>query len=149
MSVCIQYGIKNTSIRVLLTIFPPRDYLHSVRRLKSSGDSPVSFNFKDRKSDSLVKFLFNSFAHIVYTQAQAATLDNLFSPRTGTEIPYVPLQHNMQFSPMFPYVPLQILYFPYKYCIFVWKIHCRAAKFGWFKPCRLFAHLVQKNFFWR
>jgi hypothetical protein len=60
---------KNTSIRVLLTIFPPRDYLHSVRRLKSSGDSPVSFNFKDRKSDSLVKFLFNSFTHIVYTQA--------------------------------------------------------------------------------
>ena len=60
---------KNTSIRVLLTIFPPRDYLHSVRRLKSYRDSPVSFNFKDRKSDSLVKFLFNSFAHIVYTQA--------------------------------------------------------------------------------
>jgi hypothetical protein len=54
---------------------------------------------------------------------RAATLDNLFSPRTGTEISYVPLQHNMQFSPMFPYVPLQILYFPYKYCIFVWKIH--------------------------
>jgi hypothetical protein len=61
---------------------------------------------------------------------RAATLDNLFSPRTGTEIPYVPLQHNMQFSPMFPYVPLQILYFPYKYCIFVWKIHCRKNFFG-------------------
>jgi hypothetical protein len=55
------------------------------------------------------------------SQSRAATLDNLFSPTTGTEIPYVPLQHNMQFSPMFPYVPLQILYFPYKYCIFVWK----------------------------
>jgi hypothetical protein len=80
---------------------------------------------------------------------RAATLDNLFSPMTGTEIPYFPLQHNMQFSPMFPYVPLQISYFPYKYCIFVWKIHCRAAKFGCFKSWRLFAHLVQKKFFRR
>ena len=43
----------------------------------------------------------------ILNKTRAATLDNLFSPRTGTEIPYVPLQHNMQFSPMFPY----------KYCI--------------------------------
>jgi hypothetical protein len=85
----------------------------------------------------------------ILNKTRAATLDNLFSPRTGTEITYVPLLHNMQFSPMFPYVPLQILYFPYKYCIFVWKIHCRAAKFGWFKSWWLFAHLVQKNFFRR
>ena len=35
----------------------------------NSRYSPVSFNFKYRKSDCLVKFLFNSFAHIVYTQA--------------------------------------------------------------------------------
>ena len=68
------YTIKNTSIRVLLTIFPPRDYLHSVRRLKSSRYSPVSFNFKDRKSDCLVKFpsvFISSLLRrdIVYTQA--------------------------------------------------------------------------------
>jgi hypothetical protein len=45
---------------------------------------------------------------------RAATLDNLFSPRAGTEIPYV--SPTAQYA-IFPYVPLQILYFPYKYCI--------------------------------
>jgi hypothetical protein len=72
------------------------------------------------KEETIFLSQIYNYCHTI-SLVRAATLDNLFSPRRGTEIPYVLLQHNMQFSPMFPHVPLQILYFPYKYCIFVWK----------------------------
>jgi hypothetical protein len=80
--------VRTRNLRISY-VFPPRNYLHSVRRQKSSRYSPVSFNFKDRKSDCLVKFPFNSFALIVYTasihahwHAKPAGLSSAFDLRS-------------------------------------------------------------------
>jgi hypothetical protein len=65
--------------------------------------------------------------------SRAATLDNLFSPRAGTEIPYI--SPTAQYA-IFPYVPLQLLYFPNKYCILVGRYTGLYNKSGHFLRIR-------------